>query len=64
MQKMKITLKIHYEKKFTKNIQCPNILYKFTKFQSEDYFTNCQKTEFGVFLLNISKYLFEFTKIQ
>ena len=30
----------HYEKKFTKNIQCPEILNKFTKFQFEEYLTN------------------------
>ena len=42
--------KKHYEKKFTKNIQCSKILNKFTKFQFEEYFTNCQTIEFHVFL--------------
>ena len=40
---------LHYEKKFTKSFKCPTILNKFTKFQFEEYFTNCQKIEFHVF---------------
>ena len=53
-----ILWKYHYEKKFTKNIQCPKILNKFTKFQFEEYLTNCQRFIFCLFLL-IS---FKFTK--
>ncbi len=55
---------IHYEKKFTKNIQCPKILNKFTKFQFEEYLTNCQKIDFCSFLLKISKHLPNSLKIQ
>ena len=43
----------HYEKRFTKNNYCPKILNRFTKFQFEEYFTNCPKIEFRVFLLKI-----------
>ena len=42
---------IHYEKKFTKTIQCPKILNKFTTFQFEEFLTDCQKIHFCLFFL-------------
>ena len=48
---------LHYEKKFIKTFQYPNILNKFTIFQFEEYFRNYQKNNFRLFLLEISKYL-------
>ena len=54
----------HYEKKFTKNIQCPKILNKFTKFQFEEYLKKCQKIDFCEFLLKISKNLLNSLNIQ
>ena len=53
--------KQHYEKKFTKNILCPKILNKFTKF--EEYLTNCQKINFCLVLLKISKNLLNLLNI-
>ena len=54
---------IHYEKEFTKTIQCPKILNKYTKFQFEEYLTN-SKIIFCLFLLKISKNLLNSLNIQ
>ena len=47
----------------SKYFKSPNIMNKLCKFLFQEYFTNCQKLEFHVFLLKISKYLYEFTNI-